>query len=189
MKIELSLRATKLKNVESTLHGGKSDPFAVVTKIATNKGEKAEVLGKTEVIRNTLSPDWVKVFILDFNLGDTTKVAVNLFDHNKKRDNAAMGSSVFDIGEVLGARGNTKAKRLKGNGVLYAHVRKHQEGSGLFRLKMKGSKLKNVEGFFSKSDPFFEISRKLNAAGAQTWYVPKELISSSFRLSPLISYI
>ncbi len=34
---------------------------------------------------------------------------------------------------------------------------------------MKGSKLRNVEGMFSKSDPFFEISRKISAAGGQTW--------------------
>lgn len=51
---------------------------------------------------------------------------------------------------------------------LFAQVRKSQ-GSGLLRLKMKGTKLKNVEGMFSKSDPFFEVSRKVNAAGAQTW--------------------
>jgi hypothetical protein len=36
-------------------------------------------------------------------------------------------------------------------------------------LKMAGKNLKNVEGLFSKSDPFFELSRKLNAAGGQTW--------------------
>jgi hypothetical protein len=34
---------------------------------------------------------------------------------------------------------------------------------------MKGSKLKNVEGMLSKSDPFFEISRKIDASGGQTW--------------------
>lgn len=47
-------------------------------------------------------------------------------------------------------------------------VRKAQ-GAGLLRLTLKGNKLKNVEGMFSKSDPFFEISRKVNAAGALTW--------------------
>ena len=43
------------------------------------------------------------------------------------------------------------------------------KGSGVLRLKMKGEKLKNVEGLFSKSDPFFEISTKIDAAGGQTW--------------------
>lgn len=48
MKVELSLHAARLKNVAGSFKG-KSDPFAVVTKIATQPGEKPEVLGKTEV--------------------------------------------------------------------------------------------------------------------------------------------
>jgi Copine/C2 domain len=39
----------------------------------------------------------------------------------------------------------------------------------VLRLQCKGVKLKNVEGMFSKSDPFFEISRKVSAAGGLTW--------------------
>lgn len=53
---------------------------------------------------------------------------------------------------------------------VFATVRQSQ-GSGVLRLQMKGIKLKNVEGMFSKSDPFFEIARKIDAAGGQTWYV------------------
>jgi hypothetical protein len=53
---------------------------------------------------------------------------------------------------------------------VFATVRKSQ-GSGIFRLQMKGVKLKNVEGLFSKSDPFFELAKKIDAAGGQTWYV------------------
>lgn len=115
MKVELSLHASKLKNVAGAFKGT-SDPFAVVTLIATRPGQKPEVLGKTEVIKNDLSPNWVKVFIIDYELGSTTKVAVSVFDEVRKSDNISMGSTTFDIGEVLGSRGNTKAKRLKGGG-------------------------------------------------------------------------
>jgi hypothetical protein len=51
---------------------------------------------------------------------------------------------------------------------IYALVRK-SEGSGVLRLKMKGVKLANVEGMFGKSDPFFELSRKVGTAGGLTW--------------------
>jgi hypothetical protein len=115
MKLELSLHASKLKNVAGAFKGT-SDPFAVVTKIATQQGTKAEVLGKTELIKNTLNPEWVKVFVFDYELGKTTKVAVSVFDEVKKKENKPMGSAVFDIGELLGARGNTKARRIKGGG-------------------------------------------------------------------------
>jgi hypothetical protein len=51
---------------------------------------------------------------------------------------------------------------------IFLHARKSQ-GSGILRVQLKGTKLLNVEGMFAKSDPFFEISRKLDAAGGQTW--------------------
>ena len=60
------------------------------------------------------------------------------------------------------------AKKMKKGGTLFAVVRK-AEGSGVLRLTMKGIKLKNVEGMFSKSDPFYELSRKVDLAGSLTW--------------------
>lgn len=115
MQIEISLHAARLKNVAGALKGT-SDPFAVVTKVACQPEEKPHVLGKTEVIKNDLSPSWVKVFKLDYELGSTTKVAVSIFDEVRKSENLPMGSAVFDIAEVLGARGNTKGKQVKAGG-------------------------------------------------------------------------
>jgi Ca2+-dependent lipid-binding protein len=106
MKVELSLYAKNLKNVGGAL--GVSDPFCVVTSLATQPGAKAVVLGKTEVIRNQLSPNWVRVLIIDYELGTPIKIACSVFDDNKKSANKPMGSAVFEIGELLGARGNTK---------------------------------------------------------------------------------
>jgi hypothetical protein len=48
MKLELSIHAMQLKNVAGALKGT-SDPFAVVTALATKQGDKPVVLGKTEV--------------------------------------------------------------------------------------------------------------------------------------------
>ena len=115
MKVELSFYATNLKNVAGAFKGT-SDPFVVVTKVATNEGEKASVLGKSEVAKNNLNPTFVKVFVLDYTLGQTAKIAVTIFDEVRKGDNKSMGSAVFDVAEVLGARGNTKGKKVKGGG-------------------------------------------------------------------------
>ena len=92
--------------------------------IASQAGQKPQVLGKTEVIKNDLSPNWVSVFTLDYELGSTTKLAVSVFDEVRKGENLSMGSCVFDLAEVLGSRGNTKAKRVKGGGTVYMHARK-----------------------------------------------------------------
>lgn len=79
-----------------------------------------------------------------------------------------MGSAVFDVGEILGSRGNTQAKKLKKGGSLIATVQK-SEGSGTFHFQFKAEKLKNTEGMFSKSDPFFVLSRKVSVVAGCTW--------------------
>jgi Ca2+-dependent lipid-binding protein len=171
MKLELSLNASGLKNVAGGgPFKGKSDPFAVVTNIATTPGSKPQVIGRTEVCNNTLNPEWTTTFFIDYELGTPSSLAVSIFDHEEKqgREHKPMGSAVFDVAAMLGARGNTKAKKLKKGGTLFAHVAKVQ-GQGVLRLRLKGLDLKNVEGWVGKSDPFFEISRQVNAAGGATW--------------------
>jgi Ca2+-dependent lipid-binding protein len=105
MKVELSLHGMKFDGSRS------SDPFCVVTSLATQPGAKAQVLGSTETIHNTISPHWVKVFVLDYELGTPVKVACNVFDAQK--GSKGMGSAVFEIGALLGARGNTMAKKVR----------------------------------------------------------------------------
>lgn len=169
MRIELSLKALDLKNVAGMLKGT-SDPFAVVTQMSTASGEKPQVIGKTETIKNTLSPSWTHVFEFDYEMGSAMKLIVTIFDEETKRDNKPMGSALFDVGELLGARGNRKAAKLRQGGKIIAHVRE-SAGVGMIRLQLKANKLKNTEGFGfrNKSDPFFEISRQINSAGGDTW--------------------
>eukprot|EP00525_Craspedostauros_australis_P007952 CAMPEP_0198114404 /NCGR_PEP_ID=MMETSP1442-20131203/5802_1 /TAXON_ID= /ORGANISM="Craspedostauros australis, Strain CCMP3328" /LENGTH=452 /DNA_ID=CAMNT_0043771709 /DNA_START=34 /DNA_END=1392 /DNA_ORIENTATION=+ len=51
---------------------------------------------------------------------------------------------------------------------LFANVRK-SVGKGVLRLAMSGIKLSNTEGFLRKSDPFYELNRRMDSAGAATW--------------------
>lgn len=78
---------------------------------------------------------------------------------------------VFEVGEVLGSKGNTKAKKLRHGGTLFARITAApMQDMGTLRLKLRGVKLKNVDGFFGKSDPFLEISSNVSAAGGLTWH-------------------
>eukprot|EP00547_Thalassionema_nitzschioides_P002057 CAMPEP_0194209022 /NCGR_PEP_ID=MMETSP0156-20130528/7294_1 /TAXON_ID=33649 /ORGANISM="Thalassionema nitzschioides, Strain L26-B" /LENGTH=570 /DNA_ID=CAMNT_0038936107 /DNA_START=4374 /DNA_END=6083 /DNA_ORIENTATION=+ len=167
MKLEISLHASKLENVAGAFKGT-SDPYAVVTQIATTPGTAPVVLGKTEVMKNSLSPNWVKVFEVDYELGTPMKIAIQIYDEVRKGDNKSMGSSTFEIGNVLGARGNCKARKLKKGGTLFCHVAK-AKGSGHLRLGLSATKLKNTEGFMRKSDPFFELNSRRDGAGNLTW--------------------
>lgn len=169
-KIQINLYASQLKNVAGLGHGT-SDPFAVVTQLATNPDDDPKVIGKTEVVKNNLSPKWTTSFTVDYSLGVNTRINVALFDEiKKKREQKPMGSAMFEIGEILGSRGNVKAKKLKPGGTLFVRANTApSEDAGRLYLKLQGRKLKNVEGIFSKSDPFVEISAKVNSAGGLTW--------------------
>lgn len=63
-----------------------------------------------------MNPDWTKTFVFEYELGTPVKCAVQVFDEVRKGDNKSMGSAVFEIGALLGAKGNTKAKKLKKSG-------------------------------------------------------------------------
>ena len=133
MKVELSIHALKLNNVAGAFKGT-SDPFAVVTLLASEPGKTPTVLGKTEVVKNTLSPQWVKVFVIDYALGTPCRVAINIMDEVRKGDNKSMGSAVFDVNEVLGARGNIKCKKLKKGACVYVCVCAARKSLGCSRV-------------------------------------------------------
>jgi len=169
MNIQLSLRASKLRNVAGAFKGI-SDPFAVVSVLSDDSNGRPVILGKTEVVKNCLSPDWVKTFTMEYELGRPTRIAVSVYDEIKKSNNKSMGSAIFEVGAILGAKGNTKAKRFNNGGTIYVRVEK-SVGIGNLRLKMSGVKLKNVEGMFGKSDPFFTLSKKDEGYLGTEWNV------------------
>lgn len=167
--LQLTLHASQLKNVAG-LGKGTSDPFAVVTLLATGSGETPRVLGKTEVIKNTLSPNWTTSFLFDYEFGKETHINVSVIDEVRKQTDKPIGSAVFEIGDILGSRGSIKAKKFKKGGTLYARLQKAApQSAGKLALRLRGIKLKNVEGMFKKSDPFFEFRRTYDGPGGGSW--------------------
>jgi len=166
-KLMLSLKAKDLSNVAGVFKGI-SDPYATVT-IFSYRSHNPVLLGKTEVVKNSLNPDWVKTFPLDYVLGSSMNVVINLFDEVRKSKNISMGSASFDVSKLLGAPGNTLAVKMKKGGKVIVRV-STPKGSGTLSLQLSGSKLKNVEsGMFGKSDPFFQLMRKDMGAKGFEW--------------------
>jgi hypothetical protein len=169
MKLQLSIWAEDLPNTSAF---GKPDPFAVVTELHKEAGVKPTILGKTEVIPNTNSPDWTKILVLeDFELGKPTHLVVSIYDLNK-RANTPMGSTVFEVGSVLGAKGSILGKELKTGGFVVAHLEETTD-SGMLEFQLRALQLKNTSGMglMNKSDPFFELQRlrRSVSTGARVW--------------------
>ena len=128
---------------EGVTSAGTADPYAVVTEIATEPGKSPNVLGKTEVVENTLNPSWATSFTFDYELGTPCRLAVSVFHHKKNGGSESMGAAIFDVAQTLGARGSTKAKTLKGSGTLFMTIRK-AEPAGIFRFKFRGENVSRV---------------------------------------------
>ncbi|CAJ1930913.1 unnamed protein product [Cylindrotheca closterium] len=170
-KYQITIYASSLKNVAG-FGKGTSDPYAVVTLLAGSDDERAHILGRTEVVKNDLSPSWTTTFIVNHCFGKETRINIGVFDEvRKSKGNKSMGSAQFEIGEILGAKGNVKAKRLKPGGTLFVRVTKASDlDLGTFHLGLKGMKLKNMDGMFGKSDPFFVVETYTKGShGGRQW--------------------
>ena len=82
-----------------------------------------------------------------------------------------MGTALFEVGKIIGARGNTGSKSLQSGGVLYAHVeRSRADGAfGTFDLQLRGIDLTNLRMMGRKSSPFFELYRKVDSPIGAEW--------------------
>lgn len=169
MRLLLSVWAEDLPNASAF---GSPDPFAVVTVLSAEPGVKPTLLGQTEVISDTHSPDWTKSFYIeDFELGKQMNMAISIYDSNQRQSHP-MGSTLFEVGTVLGKPGSIMAKELKGGGIIVVHVEEASE-SGSLDFQIRGVKFKSTEGvgMFNRSDPFFEFQRLRTSArdGARVW--------------------
>ena len=108
---------------------------------------------------------------IDYEIGKLTRINVGIYDEIRKAKlNKPMGNATLEIGEILGSRGNLKAKMLDNGGTLFCRITAAPPTSaGILHLSLRGVGLKNVDGLLGKSDPFVEISAQANVAGGMTW--------------------
>ncbi len=84
-----------------------------------------------------------------------------------------MGWAMFELGEVMGARGNVKAKKLKDGGTLYCCVTAAAAVDfGTLHLQLRGLDLGKHSGILrGKPDPFFVLSSQASQGGGnRIWY-------------------
>jgi Ca2+-dependent lipid-binding protein len=161
MKVLISLYASNLKNVAG-FGKGTSDPYAIATFGETQ-------LGKTEVVKNNLNPNWITRFTADYTKELEQALTVQIFDEVSKGKQKPMGSATFELGDIINAPGNIKTASIKEGGTLCVRVQPMARfDRGTLNLGLRGIKLVNVESF-SKSDPFFEIQAAYAVNGVGTW--------------------
>lgn len=182
----LALTASDLKNVAK----GKgpfrkcSCPFAVV-QLHPPDGGNADVLGKTEVVQDSLDPQWHTQFVIDFDPKFQRYINVYIFDKSTldpKRNYITVtqteGYKIMDCVEVVSVNDIIKACETgrpfsetmainKGILKIFAEVQNHNDDkvlSGQMYLHIRGVRLKNIESaglLKGLIDPYFEIWKSL----------------------------
>ena len=102
IKLELSIEANNLKNVAGFMKG-LSDPYATISQsyLSTNENKKEILLGRTETIKNSLSPIWTKKFIIDYDISRPSMLNVIIFDEiRKSATDKVIGKLTFPISKL-----------------------------------------------------------------------------------------
>jgi hypothetical protein len=168
MKLQLTIFAQDLVVKEG------SSVFAVAALV----GKQAQILGKTETLKNTNAPDFTKIFLLDYELGQTQTIQVSLMEGNQN-----IGSAIYNVGSVLGTKGGIVGKPFPNKGgFLMVHIEK-SSGRGTLHLQLQGLDLQSDQEMI---DPYFELQtkRRLRTKGET-----KEVWDVVFRSVPVMDTV
>uniref|UniRef100_F6RFV3 Copine 8 n=1 Tax=Bos taurus TaxID=9913 RepID=F6RFV3_BOVIN len=111
-RVEVSVSCRNLLDRDTF---SKSDPICVLYVQGVGNKEWRE-FGRTEVIDNTLNPDFVRKFILDYFFEERENLRFDLYDVDSKSPNLSkhdfLGQVFCTLGEIVGSQGSRLEKSI-----------------------------------------------------------------------------
>lgn len=165
-QVEVSVACKNLKDKDTF---SKSDPMCVLY-VKEFGAERFREFGRTEMIKDTLNPDFVKKFIVEYFFEQSQKLLFEVYDvdspSGKLDKHDFLGSIECTLGEIVGSSGSGIKRNLKGPqgssqgnwGSIIVRAEEVSSCKDLVTLHFKGTKL-DKKDFFGKSDPFLVLSR------------------------------
>uniref|UniRef100_A0A8P4G3C8 Copine-8 n=1 Tax=Dicentrarchus labrax TaxID=13489 RepID=A0A8P4G3C8_DICLA len=181
-KVELTVSCRNLLDRDTF---SKSDPICVLYTQGIANREWRE-FGRTEVIDNTLNPDFVRKFILDYFFEERQNLRFDLYDLDCKSDNLSkhdfLGQAFCTLGEIVGSLGSRLEKPLIGIpgkkcGTIIVRAEELSNCRESVMLQFCGNKL-DKKDFFGKSDPFLVFYRS-NEDGSYTICHKTEVVKNT----------
>uniref|UniRef100_A0A670YLC5 C2 domain-containing protein n=1 Tax=Pseudonaja textilis TaxID=8673 RepID=A0A670YLC5_PSETE len=123
--------------------------------------------GRTEVIDNTLNPDFVRKFILDYFFEEKQNLRFDLYDVDSKSPDLTkhdfLGQTFCTLGEIVGSPGSRLEKPLieipgKKCGTIILSAEELGNCRDVATMQFCANKL-DKKDFFGKSDPFMVFFR------------------------------
>lgn len=181
-RIEIGVACKKLRDKDVM---SKSDPVCVLFQ---NNGGRWDEVGRTEMIRNNNNPQWTRTFqmtylpterqLLRFDIYDIDSTSQKLKHHDYlARHECALGQLMNSPNGQLVV--NIQHGPSKGGQMVIGADRLSEQDETV-EFQLAGRKLTNKD-MFSKSDPFFVISKKA-PSGAMIRIKTSEVVQNN--LSP-----
>ncbi|XP_022084005.1 copine-8-like isoform X1 [Acanthaster planci] len=180
-KVELTVSCRKLLDMDTF---SKSDPLCVMY-LQTVGTDTYKEYGRSEVIMNTLNPDFVKKFVIDYFFEEVQKLKFELYDVDSKsqdlRKHDFLGKAFCTLGEIMGSSGCKLKKPLSGPakncGSIIVKGEEMSECRDMITMQFKGENL-DKKDFLGKSDPFL-VFHRCNEDGSFTICHKTEVIKNT----------
>ncbi|XP_027351006.1 protein BONZAI 3 [Abrus precatorius] len=179
-QVELSLSASNLLDRDIA---SKSDPMVVV--FSKKRDGKLQELGRTEVIMNSLNPEWIEKISVAFQFEVVQPLEFHVYDidtnyHSvptkilKLEDQEFLGMASCTLSEIVTKQSRSLTLRLQNKsgrgglrnlGAITVHAEETVAARSAVEMILRCSDLDNKD-VFSKSDPFLRISRIVESGGS-----------------------
>uniref|UniRef100_A0A4W4E0N7 Copine family member 9 n=1 Tax=Electrophorus electricus TaxID=8005 RepID=A0A4W4E0N7_ELEEL len=123
--------------------------------------------GRTEVIDNTLNPDFVRKFVLDFFFEEKQNLRFDVYNVDTRSSNISkhdfLGQTFCTLGEIIGSTGSRMERTLSGIpgkkcGTIILAAEELSNCRDIATMQLCANKL-DKKDFFGKSDPFLVFYR------------------------------
>ncbi|XP_077695340.1 copine-5 isoform X2 [Eretmochelys imbricata] len=181
-KVELTVSCRHLLDKDTF---SKSDPMCVLYTQGIETKQWRE-FGRTEVIDNTLNPDFVRKFILDYFFEEKQSLRFDLYDVDSKSPDLSkhdfLGQAFCTLGEIVGSAGSRLEKPLTGIpgkkcGTIILSAEELGNCRDVATMQFCANKL-DKKDFFGKSDPFMVFYRS-NEDGSFTICHKTEVVKNT----------
>ncbi|CAO2608709.1 Cpne5 [Lemmus lemmus] len=162
-KVEITVSCRNLLDKDMF---SKSDPLCVMYTQGMENKQWRE-FGRTEVIDNTLNPDFVRKFIVDYFFEEKQNLRFDLYDVDSKSPDLSkhdfLGQAFCTLGEIVGSSGSRLEKPLTGVpgkkcGSIILSAEELSNCRDVATMQFCANKL-DKKDFFGKSDPFLVFYR------------------------------
>uniref|UniRef100_A0A8C7JTG8 Copine family member 9 n=1 Tax=Oncorhynchus kisutch TaxID=8019 RepID=A0A8C7JTG8_ONCKI len=161
--------------------------FTVVVLYVQGIGTKEwREFGRTEVIDNTLNPDFVRKFVLDFFFEEKQNLRFDVYNVDTRSSNISkhdfLGQMFCTLGEIIGSTGSRLERTLSGIpgkkcGNIIFTAEELSNCRDIATMQLCANKL-DKKDFFGKSDPFLVFYRS-NEDGTFTICHKTEVIKNT----------